>query len=170
MIRAGGFRRQQQEHEIDRHAVDRLEIDRLLQRATRPNSFSTVASLPCGMAMPSPIPVEPRRSRCNSVSKISCASKAREAGRVGADFLECLLLPVGFHRGKDGFGRQDIKKHDGHQARSRKGASAGLRANTLIAMCRPRIVCGETNTGLMIMAGTVDRSSRSLRPCGGRRY
>jgi hypothetical protein len=52
MIGAGAFRRQQQEHQIDRLAVHRLEIDRALEAGEQAEQLFQFGSLPCGMATP----------------------------------------------------------------------------------------------------------------------
>ncbi len=71
MIRTGPFRRQQQEGEIDRLVVQRFEIDRGFQTREDADDLLDTGSLPWGMAIPLPTPVEPRRSRCRMTSKIS---------------------------------------------------------------------------------------------------
>src|SRR5271166_2936722 len=45
------------------------------RRANTPKICSHFASLPCGIATPSPTPVEPSLSRCSSASKISRAGR-----------------------------------------------------------------------------------------------
>ena len=51
------------------------------------------ASLTCGTAMPRPRPVEPRRSRCSSVLKISReSSPVRSAAIVASSCRTCFLL------------------------------------------------------------------------------
>ena len=69
MIGAGALRREQQKYDVYRLAVDGLEIDWLGKpREQMPTIRFSPANLPCGMAMPSPRPVEPSRSRWSSVS------------------------------------------------------------------------------------------------------
>ena len=70
MIGAGAFRREQQKHDIHRSAVDGVEIDRL----GKPRTDAGDALQPGELAMRDgdalAEPVEPSRSRCNSVSKM----------------------------------------------------------------------------------------------------
>jgi len=64
MLGAGPGRRQQHKYQIDRLVVDRVERDRPLQpRANNPQRRDSSVSLPCGMAMPRPIPVDPAARR-----------------------------------------------------------------------------------------------------------
>ena len=63
-------------------------------RAKTPKICSHLASLPCGMATPSPTPVEPSRSRWRIASKISRDCRPETERRALAHFLERLLLAI----------------------------------------------------------------------------
>ena len=84
VVGAGAFRGEQQEQEVDRLAVEGLEVDRLLEARDQAEQAVEFGSLPCGMAMPSPMPVEPRRSRCSSASKTARSSRPGQPGRMRA--------------------------------------------------------------------------------------
>ena len=77
-------------------------------RANSPKMRGRRPSLPCGMAMPLPTPVEPRRSRCSRMSKISRSPIAgKRRGPLG-DLLQNLLLGVHLQRRNDRVQRKKI--------------------------------------------------------------
>jgi hypothetical protein len=61
----------------------------------------TPASLPCGMAMPLPTPVEPRRSRCRIVSNTSRSGRPVIAAAFSASSCRQLLFRIGLQRRHD---------------------------------------------------------------------
>ena len=63
MVGAGVFGGKQQENDVDRLVIQRLEIHRRVEPGEDAGDSFTSASLPCGIAIPLPTPVEPRRSR-----------------------------------------------------------------------------------------------------------
>src|SRR5215213_4568877 len=65
----------------------------LSSRAASPNRCASPASLPCGMAMPSPMPVEPRRSRRSSVSKTARSSRPVRRAACAASSCSACFLP-----------------------------------------------------------------------------
>ena len=88
------------------------------RRANRPNRRLILASLPCGIAMPLPTPVDPRRSRCRRMSKISRSPTEVAPLRSCRHLLQDLLLGVHFQRRDDRVQRR----------RSLKGIPSPLRA------------------------------------------
>ena len=117
---------------------------------------SHLASLPCGMAMPSPTPVDPRRSRWRSESKISRADSPDT--RAARSLISCnaCFLPLTRRDGMIASGvRRSVRGISNSKVRTcRRGRTswATLRAPTFAGL-RPN----------------ADRASRSRRRLGDRR-
>src|ERR687889_834709 len=80
----------------------------LSSRATSPKMLSSFASLACGMATPSPIPVEPLALQEHLVDRPLL--QAGEARRHLGELLERLLFAAGAQRRDDGGGREEVEQ------------------------------------------------------------
>ncbi len=77
-------------------------------RAKMPKMRPHRESLPCGMAMPSPTPVEPSRSRCRIEFEDFARGQAGDFRPPIAHLLQSLLLAVDAQRREDRIGRQEV--------------------------------------------------------------
>ena len=143
--------------EVDRLVVERLEVDRLRRAArTGRRCGRGLASLPCGMAMPPPTPVEPSFSRWSSVSKISRSGEAGELGRLLGDRLDRLLLAVGLQRADHGLRLDEIAQVHHRQSKPCPLGAGHLAAGALCSTIR----CGSR---LLSSDGSIQPIWPSLR-------
>src|SRR5918993_3139812 len=94
----------------------------LSRRAISPNIRESPGSLPCGIAMPSPMPVEPRRSRCRSVSKIARSSRPVRRAACAASSCSAAFLLGGRRCGTTASG---VRRSANAMAMSLDGRQAG---------------------------------------------
>ena len=93
MVAARVIGREQQKDEVDWLAVVRFVLDRLLQPREEADDALEAPKLDVRDGDAAPQPVEPRRSRCSSVLKISRASRlVRSAAIVASSCNACFLL------------------------------------------------------------------------------
>jgi hypothetical protein len=70
MIGAGGLRRKQQKHQIDRLAVERLKINRSFESCKQSEQLAELRQLAVRNGIAIPTPVEPSFSRCCKISRM----------------------------------------------------------------------------------------------------
>src|SRR6266852_8967158 len=129
MIGAGGFRRQQQEHEIDGLAVERLEIDGSLEPCKQTEQLVELWQL--AVRNGDAVTDAGRAELLALLQNLQDGALAltAELGGLGGQLLQDLLLAVDLERRNDGVRRDEIgEKHgpfpkglEAQQGRHRKG-------------------------------------------------
>lgn len=108
MIGAGAFRREQEKtRSTGWPSIASKSIGRS-SRANRPKIFSSLGSLPCGMATPYPTAVVPSFSRCNSTSKTARSFCPVSSAALAASSCKACFLLLTFNAGRNRLGRDQI--------------------------------------------------------------
>ncbi len=129
MVGAGGFRREQQKHEIDRLTVERLELHGSLESRKQSEQLTELRQL--AVRNGDAVTDAGRTQLLALLQNLQDRSLAltAELGGLGGQLLQDLLLAVDLERRNDGVRRDEIgEKHgpfpkglEAQQGRHRKG-------------------------------------------------
>src|SRR5215470_4843149 len=124
MVGAGGFRREQQKHEIDRLTVERLELHGSLESRKQSEQLTELRQLAVrnGDAVTDAGRTELLALLQNLQDR--SLALAAELGGLGSQLLQNLLLAVDLQRRNDGIRRDEIDEQHGPFSED-AGSSAG---------------------------------------------
>ena len=126
MIGAGGFRREQQKHQIDGLAVERLEIDRPLEPREQSEQLAELGQLAVrnGDAVADAGRAE-LLALLQDLEDRPLALAGELAG-LGGELLQDLLLSVDLERRNNGIGRDEIGEQHGPVPEIRELSGPGV--------------------------------------------
>src|SRR6266508_815670 len=126
MIRAGGFRRQQQKHQIDRLAVKRLEIDGSFEACKEPEQLVELRQL--AVRYGDAVADAGRAELLALLQDLEdrAFTLAGEFGRLAGKLEQRLLLAVDLQRRNDGIRRDEIGEQHGIFPAIRELSGGGL--------------------------------------------
>src|SRR5215468_4601300 len=114
MVGAGGFRREQQKHEIDRLTVERLELHGPFE--TRKQSEQLIELRQLAVRNGDAVTDAGRTELLALLQNLQDRplALAAELGGLGGQLLQNLLLAVYLERRKESIRRDEINKQNGH--------------------------------------------------------
>src|SRR5215469_16038644 len=159
MVGAGGFRREQQKHEIDRLTVERLELHRPFE--SRKQSEQLVELRQLAVRNGDAVTDAGRTELLALLKNLENRplALAAELGGLGGQLLQNLLLAVDLQRRNDGIRRDEIgEQHGPFSEGSGSAAGPGIAKARTISIRR-----GPVNGRLFIDCRWIDPADTTIR-------